>query len=226
MTQVKPEANYVQGLGGDFIGKSNMFRLIREFVRYSNIQNGYYMEFGIMNGDTSIAAYRNLRGYVEHIYGFDTFTGHPEQKDEDKIHPEFAPYFYKGNYSAVSKEFCGTNISAATMLHKNHIHLYEGLFSETLKKFDTKELEDKGFPICVMVDCDLYSSAKDVFAFLTNILKTGSWLLIDDYWCYRGDPKLGVRRAFDEWVENNPKIGVSFYCNFNAYSRAYVCYEK
>lgn len=226
MDKFRLEANYVQGLSGDFIGKNSMFRMIREFARYSKIDDGYYMEFGIMNGDTAVNAYRNLRGYVSHIYGFDTFEGHPEQEEADKVNPEFAPYFFPGNYAAVSEEFCKTNISAGTMLDKDKIHLFKGLFSDTLKAFDKTGLEDKGFPICAFVDCDLYSSAGVVFNFLTDVLKTGSWLLIDDYWCYRGDPKLGVRHAFDEWIEKNPKIGATFYSNFNAYSRAYICYEK
>lgn len=48
----------------------------------------------------------------------------------------------------------------------------------------------------LLVDCDIYSSAVEVFAFITDIVKSGIWLLVDDYWCYRGgDPKLGVRRG-------------------------------
>ena len=84
MTKFRPEPNLLRGLNGDFIGKNNLFRMIREFARYSNIDSGYYMEFGIMNGDTAITAYRNLRGYVNHIYGFDTFSGHPKQKKADQ----------------------------------------------------------------------------------------------------------------------------------------------
>lgn len=219
---MQPEPNYVQGLSGNFIGKTQMFRMIREFARYSKIEQGYYMEFGIMNGNTAIDAWRQLRGPVTHIYGFDTFTGHPAQQDSDKK-PEYAPYFFEGNYSAVSKEFAETNIRQATMIPAENLSLTEGLFSDTLPKFDTSRLA--GFPIAVMVDCDLYSSAVDVFKFLTPILQTGTWLLIDDYWCYRGDPKLGVRKALDEWLATNGKIGVTAYDNFNAYSRAFICHE-
>lgn len=219
-----PEAHYLSLLNGDFLGKNNVLRMVREFARYSNIQQGYYMEFGIMNGTFAIAAYRQLRGYVTDIYGFNSFAGHPEQKAGDKVHAEYAPYFREGNYKAVSVDFCRTAIHAETMLPPENIHLTPGFFSDTLAKFDIGQLKTRGFPICVMVDCDLYSSAVDVFRFLTPILETGTWLLLDDYWCYRGDPKLGVRRAFDEWVKDNGRVGVSFYCNFNAYSRAYICH--
>ena len=221
----KPEGHYLSRLNGDFIGKANVFRMIREFARYSNIPQGYYMEFGIMNGGTAISAYRQLRGYVTDIYGFDTFTGHPAQQEEDKIRAEFAPYFFEGNYKAEGAGYCRKTIRAETLIADENIHLYEGLFSDTLPTVDLSKLESNGFPICVMVDCDLYSSAVDVFQFLTPILQTGTWLLIDDFWCYRGDPKLGVRRAFEEWLQDNGRINVTLYDNFNAYSRAYICHE-
>lgn len=219
------EAHYLSTIQGDFINRTNLFRMMREFARYSNIGKGYYMEFGIMNGGSAIMAYRQLRGIVTDIYGFDTFTGHPKQQPEDKIHPEYAPFFHEGNYSAIGMDFCRTSIRAETMMPEESIHLMQGLFSDTLPKFDISQLETKGFPICVHVDCDLYSSAKDVFKFITPILQTGTWLLLDDFWCYRGDPKLGVRKAFEEWLKDNGRIGVTLYANYNGYSRAYICHE-
>lgn len=221
-----PNPSYLHTLSGDFINKTNVFRMVREFARYSNIDRGYYMEFGIMNGETAIAAYRQLRGIVTDIYGFDTFTGHPAQQAVDKVHAEYSPYFFEGNYKAQGREFAQTMINAATLLPRENIHLYEGKFVDTLPAFDTGQLTDKGFPVCVMVDCDLYSSAVDVFNFLTPILQTGTWLLVDDWWCYRGDPKLGVRRCMDEWLHDNGRIGVTLYDNFNGFSRAYICHEK
>jgi O-methyltransferase len=218
--------NYLVGLGGDFINKTNMYRMVREFARYGGIDKGFYAEFGIMNGETAVAAYRQLRGIVTDIFGFDTFSGHPAHQEVDKKNKEYSPYFFEGNYSAVSKEFAQANLKTSTLLKDENIHLYEGKFCDTLPKFDKNEFKKAGFPVCVMVDCDLYSSAKDVFSFLTDVLQTGSWLLVDDYWCYRGDPKLGVRRAMDEWLESNGRIGVTHYTNFNAFSRAYICHEK
>lgn len=218
--------SYLHSLSGDFINKTNVFRMVREFARYSNIDRGYYMEFGIMNGETAIQAYRQLRGIVTDVYGFDTFSGHPEHQEVDKTHAEYSPFFFQGNYKAQSKQFAETLIKAATMIPDENLHLSEGKFSDTLPKFDTKALDEKGFPVCVLVDCDIYSSAVDVFKFLTPILKTGTWLLIDDWWCYRSDPKLGVRRAMDEWLADNGRIGVTLYDNFNGFSRAYICHEK
>ena len=100
-----------------------------------------------------------------------------------------------------------------------------GVGKSTIAAYLALELAHRGKRIG-LVDCDIYSSAVDVFAFLTDILRTGTWLLIDDWWCYRGDPTLGVRRAFDEWLNDNGRVGVTLYDNFNGFSRAYICYEK
>jgi O-methyltransferase len=223
---VQSYPHYLASLAGDFISKTNMFRMVREFARYSGIEQAFYMEFGIMNGETAVSAYRQLRGIVTDIYGFDTFTGHPPHQAADKKHSDYVPYFFEGNYKAVSRDFCQEFISAGTLLPKDCIHLYEGKFSQTLPAFDKTELTKKGFPLCILVDCDIYSSAVDVFSFITDIAKSGTWLLVDDYWCYRGDPRLGVRRALEEWERDNGRIGISYYDNFNAFSRAYICYEK
>ena len=111
------------------------------------------------------------------------------------------------------------------VLDASRVHLAEGEFSKSLPRFDKTQLADKGFPICINVDCDLYSSSSVVFDFITDVVQTGTWLLVDDYWCYRADPKLGVRRAFDEWLENNGWVGVSLYDNFNGFGRAYIVHE-
>jgi O-methyltransferase len=220
-----PQPNYMQQISGDILSKTNVFRLIQEFARYSGIEQGYYMEFGIMNGECAVSAYRQLRGIVTDIYGFDTFSGHPSQSEADKRAAVYAPYFFEGNYASVGKEVVNRYMLGATMLEPDRLHLYEGKFSESLPKFDKSQLAEKGFPVCIFVDCDLYSSARDVFEFITDIVQTGTWLLVDDYWCYRGDPKAGVRRALDEWVRDNGRVGISLYDNFNAYSRAYIVHE-
>jgi|GEM_PF-1843079 hypothetical protein len=221
-----PLPHYLSALSGDFVSRTNVFRMIREFARFGGINRGYYMELGCMNGDGIVIAYRQLRGLVTDVYGFDTFSGHPKHQAVDDVHKEWAPALFEGNYAAVSRDFAETLIHASTLLPKKNIHLIEGKFSDTLPKFDKSSLADKEFPIAIMVDCDIYTSALDAFGFITDIIQTGTWLLIDDYWNYRGDPKLGVRRAFDEWIRDNGRVGATLYDSFNAFSQAYICYVK
>jgi O-methyltransferase len=76
------------------------------------------------------------------------------------------------------------------------------------------------------VDCDLYSSSKEVFEFIEPLAITGTWLLLDDYWLYRGHPDHGQRKAFDEWMRSSKRLGYSDYANFNGYGKAVILYEK
>jgi len=87
-------------------------------------------------------------------------------------------------------------------------------------------LKDKGTPHCIYIDCDLYSSTMTVLQFVEKIAVTGTWILFDDYWCFRGSPKFGEQRAINEWLQSNKRIGLSDYCNFRVYGKAFIAYEK
>lgn len=52
----------------------------------------------------------------------------------------------------------------------------------------------------VHIDCDLYSSARDVLQFVEPHLVEGSLILFDDWFCYRGRRDKGVRGAFEKWL--------------------------
>jgi O-methyltransferase len=56
----------------------------------------------------------------------------------------------------------------------------------------------------VHLDCDLYESARDGLALVTDALVDGAVVCVDDYFCHRGDPNLGVRRAWREWLDTRP----------------------
>ncbi len=211
---------------GDIINRHNLFRFIREFIRSSDFGQGYYMEFGVLNGKGIIDAYRQLRGQLTYVYGFDSFEGLPDLSEEDKIGAEMMPIFYKGNFKSMDFEFVRENIISSCRIPREKLTLVKGFFSDTLPAFDISTLKDKGDPICIYIDCDLYSATKEVLHFIQDIIVTGTWILLDDYWCYRGSPKFGQRRAFEEWLNSNTRIGVSEYGNFLGFGKAFIAYEK
>ncbi len=53
----------------------------------------------------------------------------------------------------------------------------------------------------IWVDCDLYRSAATVLDFVTPLLQDGTLIIFDDWYAYRGNPRLGEQRAFGEWTE-------------------------
>lgn len=222
-----PEPSYVVNLNGDLLARANLYKWIREFLRVNSMQEkGYFMEFGILNGEGMIQAYRILRGMLNTFYGFDSFSGLPALTVQDKKGEHLTPMLHEGNFNGNVKRSVEENILKCTgMLHEQLI-LTEGYFSESLKKMDVNSLKDKGALLVCYVDCDLYSSTKDVFEFIEPLVTTGTWLLLDDYWLYRGHPDHGQRKAFDEWMNNSDRLGYSEYSNFNGYGKAVILYEK
>lgn len=221
------EPRYVATVDGNLLSKANLLRFIRAFNYSHEMPHGYFMEFGVLNGQGLIEAYGVLRGILTCMYGFDTFAGLPHLSEEDEKGLKLTPQFYHGNFQSLAAKNIADYVRGSTSgITDETLKLIEGVFSETLSAFDLTSLQAHGPCLAVNVDCDLYSSSKDVFAFLDKIVTTGTWLLLDDYWTYRGSPNFGQRKAFDEWMASSSRIGTTFYGNYNGFSRAYICYEK
>jgi O-methyltransferase len=221
------EPRFASSVDGGLLSRANLLQFMRAFFRASDVERGYYLEFGVLNGQSLIETYGILRGLLTHLYGFDSFTGLPKLSDTDQVSLSLMPSFSEGNFKSLSRGAIVDYVLAATSgLSSNQLTLVEGVYADTLSVFDTAQFADKGPCLVAHVDCDLYSSSRDVFAFLDGIVTTGTWLLLDDYWHYHGSPRHGQRRAFEEWMGASKRIGATEYSNYNGFCRAYVLYEK
>ena len=77
-----------------------------------------------------------------------------------------------------------------------NVKLHVGLFSETLPVFVSALHEDVTF---LHVDCDLYSSTKDIFVNLGDRVKSGTVIVFDEYMNYPG-------WKYHEWKLIHPLI--------------------
>lgn len=185
------------------------------------------MEFGVLNGSSMVEAWGMLRGLLTHLYGFDSFAGLPQLSKEDSASRALMPAFDEGNFRSMSRERVLETILATTHgLDPSIVTLKEGFYDATLPSFDIGQLANKGPCLVAHVDCDLYSSSLDVFRFLDRVATTGTWLLLDDYWCYRGSPKHGQRRAFEEWLENSKRFGATPYTPYGGFCQAFILHER
>lgn len=220
-------AAYHPTINGNLVKRVNLFRFIREFIEISGFKDGYYMEFGVLNGECMIDAYRTFRGSsVKHYFGFDTFCGIPELSDFDNKAVEYTPIFTEGNFKSMRKEFVEETILSMPRIQKSNLTLIEGTFEESFKKMKPQEFSKFGIPLIVYIDCDLYSSAKDVLNFIKDIIVDGTWILFDDFWTYRGSPFMGEQKAINEWLIENPNIGLQDYGNFNGFGKAFIVYKN
>jgi hypothetical protein len=221
------EPRFIHSITGGLLTRANLLQFVRAFFRTAEVESGYYLEFGVFNGSSMLEAYGLLRGLVTHLYGFDSFDGLPELSEDDRAAAALTPSFVPGNFRSLGVAAVRELILAgATRLPAEHLVLTPGFYEQTLPRFDPAQLADKGPCLVAHVDCDLYSSSRDVFAFLDGVVTTGTWLLLDDYWTYRGSPKHGQRRAFEEWMAASTRIGATEYSSYNGFSKAFVLYEK
>lgn len=220
------EPSFYPTLHGDIVSRVNLYKWVREFFRASSFKPGYYLEFGVLNGEATLDAYRMLRGYLTHMYGFDSFCGLPNLSDQDKAGLDLMPTFHASNFQSSTIDAVYETIIAQSGMKRDMLTLTEGFFSDSLPKFDIQAFSGKGDCLICYVDCDLYSSSWDVFHFIEPLVTTGTWLLLDDYWCYRGSPNHGQRKAFEEWISQSNIIGATEYCNFKGWGKAFIIYEK
>ncbi len=138
------------------------------------------LEFGVYQGTTIRKIVDCVNGF--RIFGFDTFEGLPED--------------WKG--TVCDKGFFSTN---GLIPDIKGVHFFKGLFSDTLKEYllDPKDIS------LLHIDCDLYSSTKDVLYGLNEYIKEGTIICFDE-WLYCGiDGTMKndcEQKCFYEWVSD------------------------
>ena len=135
-------------------------------------REGVWCEFGVFLGG-SLRLLDKHRGKAA-LWGFDSFRGLPE---------DWLPDHPKGHFAV------GTHVA----LPPDGVNLVVGWYKDTVAAFRPDE------PVTfALVDCDLYSSASDVFPYLFALTGPGSVIVIDDFFVKPYDR--GVLRAFSEYV--------------------------
>jgi hypothetical protein len=150
---------------------------------------GDVLEFGVSQGKTitQIANFLTDRK----IWGFDSFEGLPEDwlmvNDVDNVK------FPKGSFAVEN-----------VPLVPNNVKLVKGLFENTILEWKQVNFE----PVAMLhVDCDLYSSTKEVLTQLNSQIVPGTILVFDDMYIWNNPDKYerwhqGEYRALKEWLED------------------------
>ena len=75
--------------------------------------------------------------------------------------------------------------------------LIKGFFSESLAKKPSCYGIKKSR--IVFIDSDTYSSAKEALIFITPTIQEGTYIILDDFFSYRGSERKGIAKAFKEF---------------------------
>jgi hypothetical protein len=135
--------------------------LLYDYIVKEEFIKDQYFEFGVWKA-SSINFFSSKCPQAK-FYGFDSFEGLPEK---------WRPGFDKGEFSLNGElPFVNENVS-----------LIRGWFKNSLPNF-LKEVPIKP-DLFLHIDCDLYSSTKDIFNVLGNKFKGPVYILFDEYFNY------------------------------------------
>jgi len=159
----------------DYPKRYKMYKWVIDHENLANIPVNY-LEFGVANG-------HSFRWFIQHIthpesrfYGFDTFTGLPE---------DWGP-FKKGAFS---------NDNTLPEINDPRGKFYQGLFQQTLPSF-LPELKNNKRNV-VMMDADIYSATLYTLTSLAPFLKKDDIIFFDEFAVPTHEFK-----AFQEFVQS------------------------
>lgn len=176
---------------------------------------GDYLEFGVFRGETFAHAHHRGRQRLPWMryFAFDSFEGLPAPEGVD-AGAEFA----EGQFACSQADFEKfLNDSGAD---SDRIVIVPGWFDDSLVPELRAQHELR---VCTIayIDCDLYQSAVPVLEFLTPLVRQGTILLFDDWYCFRADPGRGVQRAASEWLEKNPHLSLDRWHPFSHHGQSF-----
>jgi len=178
---------------------------------FSNHLLGDYVEFGVYNGDSlikSIVEFNYFKKWLENqkkssevwrqevakksllnkeifFHGLDTFTGMPDNDEQNYIFKEGT---FKSEYPIVFSKLKNKT---------NNFFLYKGLFNDCAPNLH-QNLNLRKIAIA-NIDCDIYKSTIDALNIIDEYLQIGSIIMFDDFNAFNADNNRGQRKAFNEY---------------------------
>jgi len=137
---------------------------------------GLVLEFGVFRGTTIRLIAKSCP--QEKVFGFDSFHGLPERW--------------------IGSRTVSTSMDRAGVLPKvpPNVELVAGWFNETLPPFLAAHEGPVGF---LHIDCDIYSSTREVLTLLRDRLAPGCVIVFDEFFGYHGF-RQHEYRAFHEFI--------------------------
>ena len=175
---------------------------------------GDYLEFGVCHGtsmECTFQVLKELRLKNVRLFGFDSFEGMPAAsalEDEGK--------WKAGEYASSLEDT--SEFLTKRGIDWNRTFLFKGWFSDTLTQdVITKHSITKASVI--MIDCDIYSSTRDALTFCVPLIRDNAIIFFDDW---IPNANLGERKAFDEFLKENPHLKAEKFGSYKPYGEIYL----
>ncbi|MGH9465167.1 MAG: TylF/MycF/NovP-related O-methyltransferase, partial [Thermoanaerobaculia bacterium] len=181
--------------------------------RHGHDSVGDYLEFGVYQGNSLIQAHHAITEEgLDHVrlFGFDSFAGLPETAAAEGV-------WSNGQYR-IDVDFTRQRL-AEHGVEAGRTVLVPGFFAETLTEQWRRKhaVEQAGV---IMIDCDLYSSAKEALDFCAPIIGREAVVLFDD-WHATGE-KEGEQRALAEFLDENPHFEAEAFESYSDHSKGFI----
>jgi hypothetical protein len=160
---------------------------------------GDYLEFGVCHGSSMACMHDALiltGTEMTRKFGFDSFQGLPPEADHQDL-----GFFSEGQFDSDVR--FTRNLLNQRGIDWKETFLIEGWFKDTCTPAMARECHIRKVGI-VMIDCDIYTAAKEALDFAGPLLAEWSVIVFDDW--NSGDlaaKNLGEKKAFLEFMEEN-----------------------
>lgn len=181
---------------------------------------GDYLEFGVYTGSSfchSIRCYRNSRKLNEfrkadtRFIGFDSFEGFGDIEEGDE-HSFYTDENFSTSFDEVDKR-------VKRVAKEVDYQLVKGYFKDSLK--DGPKAFNISKSLIIFIDSDTYSSANEALSFCSDTIQEGTYIILDDYFSYKGNKNKGVAKAFNDLIEKK-RLDVRKLLNYGMGGAVYV----
>ena len=152
------------------------------------------------------------------VHGFDSFEGLPY---DDDGHPRWNEGLFKINHSSHPIFKIGDEVTVEKV-YESFDKLQISKPSLIKSYFDELNIDYINKIALVHVDCDLYSSTITLLNLIKDKLETGSIIMFDDWFNYKGDKNKGVRKAFNEFLIKNTHIQAEEFLRYGTWCKAFI----
>tara|TARA_Y100000816_G_scaffold292087_1_gene285767 strand:- start:2982 stop:3734 length:753 start_codon:yes stop_codon:yes gene_type:complete len=215
--------------------KPGKFDSYFDFLRKNLDRKGDLIESGVFQGSSllSVALFLKENNSDKIIYGFDSFSGFPKQKNKNDEISNFSKLFKKNH---ISKNNYDDYINSVEIMKKtsNFNKEYSSIsssrnFSNTKKENIEKKIKFLGLKNIKLIDglfsttmknftprnrilggildCDLYMSYKYSLKYLWPFLEKKGLFYLDEYYSIKFP---GARIACDEFIQENKAKLINF----------------
>lgn len=194
---------FVAGINSIIIHNLEKYYALKKVHYLSAIENieGDYLEFGVFEGSSFCHSIRCCKNMIKihpdvlktRFFGFDSFSGFGKLNEDDK-HPFYSDENFTTSLAKVTRRV--KKISGKTIFR-----LISGFFEDSLRAGPAAIGINQAR--IVFIDSDTYSSANQALTFCITIVQDGTFIVLDDYFSYKGSMDKGIARAFSEFLKKS-----------------------